>query len=192
MSQQYEPLNDTGKHSMFRLSFGKFALGVVSLPFAAFIFCIAWSVLYDFTASTSTHCGVPNYLPSISAAIGNYQPQRIVWQSAILLQALPRLLIAHQYVRHYTQIIRGSYRKLAYVACALNTFENIALIGLTLRTSSADYGNCVTIHMKLRSSPFPMMYYSFACLLFTLQKRTNSSLSCSSLLPIRICSSRIC
>lgn len=141
MSQRYEELNDNGKHSMFRISFGKFAFAVVSLPFVAFIFCITWSVLYYFKRSTSTHCDVPNYLPSISAAIGNYQPQRFVWQLAILLQVFPRLLIAHQYVRHYIRIIRNRYRKLAYVACTLNTIENLALMGLSLRTSTEDYGN---------------------------------------------------
>lgn len=140
MNQRYEELNDTGKHSTFRIPFGKFAFGVVSLPFVAFIFCITWSILYYFKRSTSTHCDVPNYLPSISAAIGNYQPQRFVWQMAILLQAFPRMLVAHQYVRHYTRIIRSSYRKLAYVACALNSIENFALIGLSLRTSTDDYG----------------------------------------------------
>lgn len=166
---------------MFRVPFGKFAFGVVSLPFVAFIFCVTWSVLYDFKRSTSTHCDVPNYLPSISAAIGNYQPQRFVWQLAILLQAFPRLLVAHQYMRHYTRIIRNSCRKLAYVACALNLIENFALIGLTLRTSSDDYGE-FTVQTVPQSRAFIFSV--------TFQRHTNSVSSYLLPLPKRICSFR--
>lgn len=180
MSQRYEELNDSAKHSLFRISFGKFAFAVVSLPFVAFIFCITWSVLYYFKRSTSTHCDVPNYLPSISAAIGNYQPQRFVWQLAILLQVFPRLLIAHQYVRHHIRIIRNSYRKLAYVACTLNTIENVALMGLSLRTSTDDYGNSI-FFQTLFSCNDKTIVISF-------QKRTSFVSSCLLLLPKRICS----
>lgn len=184
MNQKYEELNDTGKHSMFRIPFGKFAFGVVSLPFVAFIFCVTWSVLYDFKRSTSTHCDVPNYLPSISAAIGNYQPQRFVWQMAILFQAFPRLLVAHQYVRHYTRIIRNSYRKLAYVACALNLIENIALIGLSLRTSSDDYGMVSCCFLWSRSTdnrisvfPFISETHKFCFIVFIAASETYMLIS---------------
>lgn len=140
-SQQYEPLERSQKAYLLKIPFGKFAVTIVSLPFFSFIFCVVWSVLYFFERSTSTHCGVPNYLPSISAAIGSYQPQRFVWQTAILLQALPRFLVAQQYLRHYNGVIRRNRRAVAYLAFILNILENIALVGLSLWTSSDDYGN---------------------------------------------------
>lgn len=146
MTIKYEPLNSNSTGSFIRIPFGKFAFAIVSLPFFSFIFCVIWSILYFFDRSTATHCGVPNYLPSISAAIGNYQPQRFVWQLAILLQALPRLLVAHQYIRHYNGIIRRNRRTLAYFACILNIIENIALVGLSLWTSSDDYGKTIQIN----------------------------------------------
>lgn len=136
--QQYEPL--ATQTFFLKIPFGKFAVATVSLPFFSFIFCVIWSVLYFFERSTATHCGVSNYLPSISAAIGNHQPQRFVWQCAILLQALPRLLVAHQYLRYNSNRIRRSRRALAYLAFLLNLIENIALVGLSLWNSSEFYG----------------------------------------------------
>lgn len=38
--------------------FSKVAWLTVSLPFLAFVFCVAWSVLYNFEHATSTHCQV--------------------------------------------------------------------------------------------------------------------------------------
>lgn len=141
MNQNYEPLNaKPGSGSCFHIPFGKFAFAVVSLPFVAFIFCVSWSLIFFFERATSTHCSVRNYLPSISAAIGNYQPQRFVWQVAILLHAFPRLLVALQYLRHYKRIIRNNQRRFAYLAFLLNVIENITLIGLSLWTSIDDYG----------------------------------------------------
>ena len=137
MLPRYERLDTK---SLFQIPFGKFALAIVSLPFLSFIFCVYWSVQYFYERSTATHCGVPNYLPSISAAIGNYQPQRFIWQTAILLQAFPRLLIAYQYNKHYNVIIRKNRRPIAYTASIFNVVENFALVGLSLFTSSDDYG----------------------------------------------------
>lgn len=139
--RQYESLIST-KTYLLQIPFGKFAVAVVSLPFVSFIFCVVWSVLYFYERSTATHCGVQNYLPSISAAIGNYQPQRLVWQTAITLQVLPRFLIAQQYLRFNRNRIRRSRRGLAYLAYILNMIENIVLVGLSLWTSSDDYGLC--------------------------------------------------
>lgn len=131
--------DNSAKKYFLEISFGKFAVAIVSLPLFSFIFCVLWSVLYFYDRSTATHCGVTNYLPSISAAIGNYQPQRFVWQCAILLQALPRFLIAQQYLKHNRSRIRGR-RALAYLAFLLNSIENIALVGLSLWNSSDFYG----------------------------------------------------
>lgn len=124
---------------LLKIPFGRFALAVVSLPFGSFIFCVIWSLIFDFEASTGTHCGVPNLLPSISAAIGNYQPQRFVWQMAISIHFLPRLLVARHYLKYFEDKIRKNRRKLGYLAVALNTIENFSLLGLSLFTSNTDY-----------------------------------------------------
>lgn len=120
----------------------------VSMPMFAFAFCVVWSVLFEFERSTTTHCNVPNLLPSISAAIGNYQPQRFVWQAAILLAVGPRLWITSNYVLLYGRSIRRSRLVLAYTACLLNAAENVALVGLSLFTSSDDYGERYNVYME--------------------------------------------
>lgn len=148
ISRQYETLTGSSKNYFLQIPFGKFAVAIVSLPFFSFIFCVLWSIFYYYDRATATHCGVDNYLPSISAAIGNYQPQRFIWQCAILLQALPRLLVAQQYLRHNSNRIRRSRRAFAYLAFLLNIIENIALVGLSLWNSSDFYGLFNTIYIS--------------------------------------------
>ena len=46
----------------------------------------------SFQGSTQTHCEVDNFAPSISAAIGNYLPQKYVWQTCVALHISPRFL----------------------------------------------------------------------------------------------------
>lgn len=147
MLPQYERLGDS--KPVFSISFGRFAVIIVSLPFFGFIFCVVYSVLFFFKQSTGTHCHVANLLPSISAAIGNYQPQRFVWQVCIVLHFLPRLLIARMYLKHYDDVIRRNRRGFAYVAVLLNVLENFALLGLSLFTSIDSYGKDLSTKLSL-------------------------------------------
>lgn len=124
---------------VLRIPFGRFAFAVVSLPLGGFIFCVVWSLMFDFEAATGTHCRVPNLLPSISAAIGNYQPQRTVWQLAISAHFLPRLMVARTYLKYFEDKIRKNRRRLGHLAVLLNVIENISLLGLSLFTSAEDY-----------------------------------------------------
>ncbi|XP_055919813.1 post-GPI attachment to proteins factor 2-like [Eupeodes corollae] len=128
-----------GPKPKIQIAFGRFAIYTVCLPLLSFIFCVIWSVLFFFERSTFTHCDVPNYLPSISAAIGSYQPQRFVWQLAICIHLLPRLGVAKMYVEYYHEIIRFKFMPLAHFACLLNVIENLALLGLSMWTSSDSY-----------------------------------------------------
>lgn len=151
--------NASSRRYTLEISFGKFAVTVVSLPFFSFIFCVVWSVLYFYERATATHCDVPNYLPSISAAIGNYQPQRFIWQCAILLQALPRLLVAQQYLNHNKSRVRRSRRALAYLAFILNLIEIIALVGLSLWNSSEFYGlHCSIYYLQQPYNSYALVF----------------------------------
>ncbi|GAB0096333.1 Post-GPI attachment to proteins factor 2 [Sergentomyia squamirostris] len=122
-----------------RIPFGKFAFRVVSLPFFSFLFCVAWSVIFYFDRATATHCHVYNFLPSISSAIGSYQPQRFIWQTAICLHAVPRFMVAYMYWIYYRSNVRKKWHFLVNTATLLNVIENAALLGLSLFTSVDNY-----------------------------------------------------
>lgn len=102
MLPAYERLRDDNglvTRPPFMISFAKFSAITVALPLFSFIFCVAYSLLFFFEQSTSTHCNVWNYLPSISAAIGSFQPQAFVWQASIIIHFIPRLVIIWMYRR---------------------------------------------------------------------------------------------
>lgn len=134
--------NDYEISPCLRVPFATFSWATVCLPLLAFLFCVAYSVLFHFANATYTHCHVDNVLPSISAAIGNFSPQREVWQAAILLHAVPRFCIVAMYQQFHQKQLYPKDAYLGNFACILNIVENVALIILTLFTSSAHYRKC--------------------------------------------------
>src|SRR4051812_8708607 len=100
-SVAYRPLNDNSVDTCISIAFPSLAVVTVLLPLLALIVCILWSLVFNFESSTSTHCGVKNFLPSISAAIGAFEPQKYVWRLAIGLHSFPRYLIAFMYFNRY-------------------------------------------------------------------------------------------
>jgi hypothetical protein len=45
---------------LFQITVVRLAKGMLFLPFFGAIFCIVWSIIFDFESSTSTHCRVSN------------------------------------------------------------------------------------------------------------------------------------
>lgn len=120
--------------SIFEFPLTALAICTASLPLTGFCFCLFWSLAFEFTKTTATHCNTYNFLPSLSAATGSFYPQKYIWKHSIALHTVPRLLVATLYhTRH------GSWFILI-----LNTLEILSLLGLALIGSNENY----TIHSR--------------------------------------------
>ena len=82
---------------------------------------------------------VHNYLPSVSAAIGDYLPQRYVWRFVIALHTIPRIQIAFVYYAYFMSILAKWHENSVLLNCILNLVEILSLFGLTFISSTDNY-----------------------------------------------------
>jgi Frag1/DRAM/Sfk1 family len=89
-----------------------------------------------------------NFLPSISAAVGGFSPQRYIWRICIALHCTPRFALAVCYHRLYMiyadEIATQRYRLyciLIYAITSVYILENTCLLILSFVSSTENYGN---------------------------------------------------
>ncbi|XP_069129873.1 post-GPI attachment to proteins factor 2-like [Argopecten irradians] len=166
----------TNANAVFQIQFVYVAKTAVLLPLIGFLFCVTWSILYDFKSSTATHCKVPNYLPSISSAIGGYTPQKYVWRICVALHCSPRLMFAVAYYNFHTKVHVGKknkiYTSLAAIASSLHISEIMALVGLTYisSTENADMHEYLFIAFMVCS----LLHMLLTCVLFHWGRTANN------------------
>ena len=95
---------------------------------------------------------VPNYLPSISAAIGDHAPQKYIWRIAIALHALPRMRLALIYYQYYKKnpIVVRSFWLTWWnrINSSLHIVENFALLVITYVSSTENFGEWIGLNLQ--------------------------------------------
>lgn len=127
-----------------RIPFQTLAVTTATAQISSLVFCLAWSVKFNFYESTATHCRVHNFLPSLSATL-DFTPQRDVWRTCIGLSGVPRYLIAYMYYHNIYQS-----RPLLWLHC----IEITALMGLSIVDSIRYFGKYWTVYASIWPSKF--------------------------------------
>ncbi|XP_072171415.1 post-GPI attachment to proteins factor 2-like [Diadema setosum] len=118
------------------VTFRSASLVTTAIMLVGFLTSVVCAVVFNFKSTTSTHCGVDNYLPSISAAIAK-PPSSYIWRLSITLCASQRLFTIVCHYAMYTSIPlnRCQYQWLINLSTAFELIENLSLIGLTCVSS---------------------------------------------------------
>lgn len=155
-----------------RIPFKCVALITGTCQIFALVFCLTWSIKFNFYESTATHCHVVNFLPSISATL-EFTPQRDIWITVIGLFSGLRYFIAYLY---YQLIYRSKW------LFALHCLEITALLGLSIVDSLrffAFHAICVTIFL------FTTVVHEFmVCLSIVKAKEQSCSLTESTIFTL--------
>ncbi|KXJ12247.1 post-GPI attachment to proteins factor 2 [Exaiptasia diaphana] len=147
-----------------------FAIVASLLPFLSTVICVICSLVLHFDQATTTHCRVANYLPSISAATGDYSPEKYIWRVGIGYHSSLRLFgIALEFNLFFLKASHQTRAKTSFMLLnKLNTFcytlENFALVLLTFVSADENY----EIHEKsfIVFMVTSMLHMLFSCILY--------------------------
>ena len=120
------------KFGFISIPFRRLSLITGGLPFSAFLFCLFWSLFFDFEKTTETHCEMPEFAPSISSVIGGHLPQKYFWTLAIALHSAPRLLftnIEYSFLKHRLASQTKWTARVMQINYWLGHTESMALLG---------------------------------------------------------------
>ncbi|XKL63823.1 hypothetical protein PGB90_006187 [Kerria lacca] len=152
MKSKYFIFNyDEIKGYFFYIPISKLVWFTSILPSVGFIFCIGWSLLYDFESTTYTHCKVWNFLPSVSAAIGNGTMQYITWCITVTLHAPARFLYSiNLYFSRFLQEIHEKCFIIFVVSSQLYMLLTCLALKFARKNNTLDKSEVYSTHIKLR------------------------------------------
>lgn len=118
-------LNDNNRiqeQDILEIPFPLLAIPTATVQISSLVFCLSWSIKFNFHESTATHCRVENYLPSLSATL-DFTPQREIWRACVCLTGFPRFLISYLY---YKLVFKSKF------LLSIHWLEIVSLIGLSI------------------------------------------------------------
>lgn len=112
-----------------------------STPFCATWICLTISIHYNYDAVTATQCfnasDFPkNWVPSVSAVLGDAFPQEPISHAAVIFQQWCRALHAVAMYAHYRTFFKGTAARTNRARAVSCVFENLVFVGGTSITSS--------------------------------------------------------
>lgn len=122
-----------GEEDLLFIPFRIFVYVVAGLPLCSLILCISLALMLHFDEANRTHCNVPNWLPSVSAIVASFSPEKYIWRIFIGLHSAPRFLVAF------------AFRYIYY-----NYFFNLNL-GILIFDNSGNFINLDFVYIKYGS-----------------------------------------
>lgn len=168
-----------GEEDLLSVPFRWFVYVVAGLPLSALFMCISLAITLHLEEATRTHCGVANWLPSISAAVASFSPERYIWRVFIALHSAPRFAVA---IAFRNLLLTSPLRPLSaqtwfpiacHCACFINLAENTFLLLLTSISSTENHALHKGCFMAF--AVCAIVYMFFATWLFQYSGRTRTS-----------------
>ncbi|XP_071847013.1 post-GPI attachment to proteins factor 2-like [Apostichopus japonicus] len=145
-----------------------------------FVLCIILALVYHFERTTWTHCQVPNYLPSISAAI-SVPPSAYIWRLVVASCASQRLCTVVFHHKHYSNIFvpNSYYRRLCKLCFGSEFLENLCLIGLTCISSTENHGLHAMFFIGFQL--FAVIFMFLMCIVYSMATMSEDNSNTKSL-----------
>ena len=110
---------------------------LMAFPLLGLAVCLLIAGVFHHADTTKTHCGVYNFWPSISAAIGNNNPERFIWRLAV---GLHNAFTVFDALLVYDRLVRLSGRVVLSRLCAFcKAMSSLSLFVLTFVASGEVY-----------------------------------------------------
>ncbi|CAL8074188.1 unnamed protein product [Calicophoron daubneyi] len=127
-----------------------FTVVACALPPAALIYCVLLSISKG--TCLATHCTDANFLPSLSAAVSDEDPQRSVWSTAVLFSSACRLyvlpFVTASYMQTFSRFLKSDYSHVILLNSAFGFAEIISLNAMSMFSSTYRYEahrDCLTV-----------------------------------------------